>query len=153
MFDLMPHRRRGGSELVRLRDEMDTLFNRFFDMDVPWSRRLFGEGEWMPRLDLSESKETITVKAEVPGCEIDDIDVNLERRRVTIRGEKKQETASGDEQTHRVERHYGAFVRTLDLPVDVDPDNIDATYKKGVLTLVFRKTQASEARRIAIKSG
>lgn len=153
MFDLMPHRRRSGRELVRLRDEMDSLFNRFFDMDVPLSRRFFGEGEWSPRVDVVEGKAEITVKAELPGCEIDDIDVKLDRRRLTISGEKKKAREETEDNVHRVERLYGSFTRVVDLPADVDAEAIDATYKKGVLKLVFRKTQASEAKKIAIKTG
>lgn len=153
MFDLLPTRRRSGKELARFRDEMDNLFNRFFDTDFPISRRFFGEGEWTPRVDIVEGKEDITVKAELPGCEIEDIDVKLDRRTLTISGEKKQEKEEKDENIHRVERVYGSFTRVLDLPADVDPDSIDATYKKGILNLVFKKTRASEARKIAIKTG
>ena len=153
MFDLMPHRRRSGRELVRFRDEMDNLFNRFFDMDFPISRRFFGEGDWAPRVDVIEGKEDITVKAELPGCDIEDIDVKLDRRTLTISGEKKQAKEEKDESYHRVERTYGSFTRMVDLPADVDPNAIDATYKRGVLNLVFKKTQASEAKKIAIKTG
>jgi HSP20 family protein len=153
MFDLMPHRRRSGRELARLRDEMDSLFNRFFDMDVPISRRFFGDGEWAPRVDVTEGKGDITVNAELPGCEIEDIDVQLDRRTLTISGEKKQEKEEKDENVHRVERTYGAFTRMVELPADVDPNDIDATYKRGILKLVFKKTRASEARKIAIKTG
>ncbi len=152
MFDLMPHRRRAGRELTRFKDEMDSLFNRFFDMDVPISRRFFGDGEWTPRLDVAEGKDDITVKAELPGCEIEDIDVRLERRTLTISGEKKQETEDRDENFHRMERTYGKFTRMVELPANVDPDDIDATYKKGVLKLVLRKTRSSEAGKIAIKT-
>ncbi len=152
MFDLMPHRRRGGRELVSFRDEIDNLFNRFFDMDVPLSRSLFGQGNWAPRVDVVEGKESITVKAEVPGCEIEDIDVKLDRRTLTISGEKKQEKEEKDDNVHRVERLYGSFTRMVELPADVDPEKIDATYKKGVLNLVFTKTLVSEPKKIAIKT-
>ena len=152
MFDLMPHRRRAGRELVRFRDEMDSLFNRFFDMDIPISRRFFGEGDWVPRVDVVEGLDAITVKAEIPGCDVADIDVKLERRTLTISGEKKQDKEEQKDNLHRVERAYGAFSRMLQLPADVDPDAIDATYKKGVLTLVFKKTAVSEAKKIAIKT-
>ncbi|BBO74104.1 type III effector protein [Desulfosarcina widdelii] len=153
MFDLMPHRRRSGRELVRFRDEMDSLFNRFFDMDLPISRRFFGEGDWAPRVDVVEGKDDITVQAEIPGCEVGDIDVKLDRRTLTISGEKKQEKEDKGENVHRVERSYGTFSRMLQLSADVDPKNIDATYKKGVLKLVFKKIQSSETKKIDIKSG
>ncbi|MFO7643060.1 MAG: hypothetical protein R6W95_01635 [Desulfosarcina sp.] len=90
MFDLMPFKRRPGKALASFRNEIDDLFNRFFDMDTPVSRRLFGEGEWVPRVDVVEGKGGITVKAEIPGCEIKDIDAQLDRRALIIRGEKKQ---------------------------------------------------------------
>jgi len=153
MFDLMPHRRRSGQELVSFRDEMDNLFNRFFDMDLPISRRFFGEGDWAPRVDVVEGKDDITVQAEIPGCEVGDIDVKLDRRVLTISGEKKQGKEDKGENVHRVERSYGAFSRMLQLSADVDPENIDATYKKGVLKLVFKKIQSSETKKIDIKSG
>jgi len=153
MFDLMPHRRRSGRELAHFRDEMDNLFNRFFDMDFPFSRRFFGESEWAPRVDVSEGKGEITVKAEIPGCDAKDIDVKLEGRLLTISGEKKQEREEKDENFHRVERTYGSFSRMVELPEEVDPEAIDATYKKGVLKLVFKKTQASTAQKIEIKTG
>ena len=153
MFDLLPHRRRSGSELVRFRDEIDNLFNRFFDMDVPLARRLFGEGEWAPRLDISERTGEIIVKAEIPGCDAKDIDVTLEGRLLTIRGEKKKESEDSAENYHRLERAYGSFSRMVELPADVDPEAIDATYKKGILKLVLRKIGASEAKKIAIKNG
>ena len=153
MFDLMPHRRRSGRELVRFRDEMDNLFNRFFDIDFPISRRLFGDGEWAPRLDVIEGKGEITVKAEIPGCEAKDIDVKLDGRTLMISGEKKQEKEDKDENLHRVERTYGSFSRMVELPGEVDAEAIDATYKKGVLKLVFKKTQATEAKKIQIKTG
>ena len=147
MFDLMPHRRRFGRDLVSFRDEMDSLFNRFFDIDIAGGRRLFGEGLWAPRVDVSEGKSEITVKAEIPGCEAKDIDVKLDGRVLTISGEKKQEKEEKEENVHRLERTYGSFCRTLELPAEVSPEAIDATYKKGVLKLVLKKTGDSKTRK------
>jgi HSP20 family protein len=139
--------------MVRFKDEMDHLFNRFFDLDVPLSRRLFGDEEWAPRVDVIEGKGEITVKAEIPGCEAKDIEVKLDGRTLTISGEKKQEKEEKDDNFHRVERSYGNFCRMLELPGEVDPEGIDATYKKGVLKLVLKKTRESEAKKIEIKTG
>jgi HSP20 family protein len=152
MFDLMPHRRRSGREMVSFKDEMDNLFNRFFDMDLPISRRLFGDGEWAPRVDVIEGKGDITVKAEIPGCEAKDIDVKLDGRTLKISGEKKQEKEEKDENFHRVERSYGSFYRMVELPAEVVQEDIDAVYKKGVLKLVFKKARESEAKKIEIKT-
>ncbi len=153
MFDLMPHRRRFGKEMVSFKDEMDNLFNRFFDMDFPVSRRLFKDGEWAPSVDVVEGKGEITVKAEIPGCEAKDIDVKLDGRTLTICGEKKQEKEEKDENFHRVERSYGSFCRMVELPREVNPEDIDATYKKGVLKLVLKKIRETEAKTIEIKTG
>jgi HSP20 family protein len=153
MFDLMPYRKRSGREMVSFRDEMDNLFNRFFDMDFPVSRRLFGDGEWAPRVDVIEGKGDITVKAEIPGCEAKDIDVKLDGRTLKISGEKKQEKEEKDENFHRVERSYGSFCRMVELPVEVIHENIDAVYKKGVLKLVFNKARESEVKKIEIQTG
>lgn len=153
MFDLMPYRKRSGREMVSFRDEMDNLFNRFFDMDFPVSRRLFGDGEWAPRVDVIEGKGRITVKAEIPGCEAKDIDVKLDGRTLKISGEKKQEKEEKDENFHRVERSYGSFCRMVELPVEVIHENIDAVYKKGVLKLVFNKARESEVKKIEIQNG
>jgi HSP20 family protein len=144
MFDLMPFKRRPGKALASFRNEIDDLFNRFFDMDTPVSRRLFGEGEWAPRVDVVEGKGDITVKAEIPGCEIEDIDVKLDRRTLIIRGEKKEEK---EENYHRMERTYGSFSRMVELPGEVDPEAIEATYKKGILKLTFKKTRNRKPRR------
>ena len=153
MFDLMPHGKRFGKEIVSFKDEMDHLFNRFFNMDFPVATRLFGEGNWAPRVDISEGKSDITVKAEIPGCEAEEIDVQLEGRILKISGEKKQEKEEKDVNFHRVERTSGSFCRMLELPAEVNPKTIDATYKKGVLKLVFKKTKEAEATKIQIKTG
>jgi HSP20 family protein len=152
MFDLLPFKNRSGKEMTRFRDEMDHLFNRFFDTDSPISQRLFGDGDWAPRVDVSEGKSDITVKAEIPGCDAKDIDVKLDGRSLTISGEKKQEKEEKDENFHRLERTYGSFCRMVTLPAEVKPEDIDATYKKGVLKLVFKKMRESEAKKITIKT-
>lgn len=153
MSDLTPYKKRFGKEVARFRDEMDNLFNRFFDMEIPFSKRFFGDTEWSPRLDVSEGKGEILVKAEIPGCEAEDLDVSIEGRLLTIKGEKRQEKEEKEESYHRIERSYGSFSRTVELPAEVDPDTIDATYKNGVLKMVLKKTVASETRKIEIKAG
>lgn len=151
MFELLP-RKKLGKELASFKDEMDNLFNRFFETDFPISRRLFGEGEWVPRVDVSEGKGEIMVMAEIPGCEAGDLDVQLEGRTLMISGEKKQEKEEKEENYHRVERSYGRFSRMVELPGEVDPKKVDATYKKGVLKLVLKKMRESETRKIEIKT-
>lgn len=151
MFEPTLRRRREGRELTSFRREIDNLFNHFFDLDFAMPRSLFRDREWAPRVDVSEREGEITVKAEIPGCDAEDIDVSLEGRLLTIKGEKKQETEEKKENFHRTERSYGYFSRTLELPSEVDPENIDATYKKGVLSLVLRKVRPAGGKKIAIR--
>ena len=91
MFDLTPWRKDEGKEISRFRSELENLMNRFFDWDFPIAREMLKEGRWFPRVDVSESDNNITVKAELPGDETEDIDVSLDGRLLTIKGEKKHE--------------------------------------------------------------
>ena len=151
MIDLTPWRKGEGKETTRFRSELENLMNRFFDRDFPISREMFKEGRWFPRVDVSEGDKNITVKAELPGVETQDIDVSLDGRLLTIKGEKKQEKEEKKENYHRVERSYGYFNRTIELPAEVDASKVDASFKKGVLNIVLHKTKATEAKKIQIK--
>jgi HSP20 family protein len=152
MFDLMPWRKRAGSDLVGFKSEMDNLFNRFFDLDFPLSQEMFKSGQWAPRLDVSDSDKQITVQAEIPGCDVGDIDISLDGRLLTIKGEKKHEKEEKEKNYLKVERAHGLFSRTIELPTEVDLQTVDATYKKGVLKVVLNKTAPSESKKIEIKT-
>ena len=101
-------------------------------------------------MDVSESESAVTVKAELPGCEAENIDVRLEGRRLTIKGEKKDEKEDKEANLHRVERAYGFFSRSIELPVEVDAKDVAATYKKGVLTVVLKKSKSTAAKKIKV---
>jgi len=152
MFDLIPWSRRGDKGLIGFKSELDNLFNRFFDIDFPFSREVFKEGKWAPRMDMSEGEKDITIQAEIPGCDAKDIDVSLEGRLLTIKGEKKQEKEEREKNYLCIERARGYFSRTLELPSEVDQNEVDASYKKGVLKVVLRKTRPTESRKIEIRT-
>jgi HSP20 family protein len=153
MFDLMPWRKQGEKEVVDLRRNFDDLVSRFWNRNFMASGGLFGEEGWFPSVDVSEGKKEITVRAEIPGMEAKDIDISLNGKWLTIKGEKKQEKEEKDKNYHRVEHAYGCFHRTVELPVEVDAEKVDATYKKGVLKIELKKTRESASKRIEIKSG
>ena len=152
MFDLMPWRKGYSNDLAGFKSEVDKLFSRFFDSDLPLSRQLFQEGHWAPRVDVAEGEKDITVKAEIPGCDVKDIDVSLDGRILTIKGEKKTEKEEKDKNYLRVERTEGLFSRTMELPGEVDQEAVDATYKKGILTVVLKKIEPKATQKIAIKT-
>ena len=108
-------------------------------------------GDWAPSIDLSETKESVVVKIEVPGMDQKDIEVSLQENRLTIKGEKKQEKEEKHERYHRVERSYGAFARSVRLPVGVDASKVSAAFKNGLLTVTLPKTPAAKGTTIPIK--
>jgi HSP20 family protein len=129
-------------------------FENFFSRPVPrlwrpdfWPLQRFGFES--PALDVYEGKDALIVKAELPGLAKEDIDISLDGKLLTIKGEKKQEEEVKKEDYYRCERSFGAFSRTLELPVDVKLDNVNATFKDGVLEV--RLPKAEDARKNVIK--
>ena len=147
MSSLIPWR----GEMDRLRNEMERLYDRFFDLR-PF-RRLTEEGEWMPSVDVSETAKEIIVNAEIPGVEAKDIDVNLDGNILTIKGERKREQEEKEENFHRIERSYGSFYRSLQLPSEVDGEKIKASYRKGVLRITLPKIKKEAGKKIEISAG
>ena len=132
-----------------LKREMDRLFERFFE---PMWDELPAPGAWTPALDMTEDKDAITVKAELPGVEPAEIAVTLERDVLTIKGEKQQEKEEKDERRHRVERSWGAFVRSIRLPAPVDGSKVTATFKNGLVTVTLPKTPGVKGTTIPVKA-
>ena len=152
MFELRPWKKREQGDLVNLRRDFDDLVNRSFDRDFWTPGSLFGADRWFPSVDISEGKNDITVKAEIPGVEAKDIDITISGKLLTIKGEKKQEKEEKEENFHRMESSYGYFNRTIELPCEVVSEKVDASYKKGVLKIELKKTRESESKKIEIKS-
>jgi len=148
--------RRPFSELARWEREMERFFDDF------WGRRLrpWWPERWSlpagfeisaPAVDLYEEKDEIVVKAELPGMEKDDIEVNLSDHMLTINGEKKKEEEVKEENYYRSERSYGSFVRTLELPKEVNTEKVKASMRNGVLEVRLPKTEEAKAKEIKDK--
>ena len=127
------------------------MFNRFFRGDFGVPGDPLGKGLWFPTTDILEDKKKITLKVEIPGIEARDIDVSLDGRRLTIKGEKKQEKEEKEEHYRRTERTYGQFRRTIELPADVDQSKVDASYKRGVLKIELKKIKESHPKKIEVR--
>ncbi|HEX9821886.1 MAG TPA: Hsp20/alpha crystallin family protein [Methylomirabilota bacterium] len=132
-----------------LRREMDRLFERFFES--PWAE-LPALGDWTPALDVTEGKDAITVKAELPGVEPKEIAVSLEGDLLTIKGEKEQKKEEKDERQHRIERSWGAFMRSVRLPAPVDGSKVTAAFKNGVVTVTLPKAPGAKGTTIPVKA-
>lgn len=140
------------SPLVTLRQEMDRLLESFFRGPLGAIEWPFGDqGAWMPAIDVRENEAEVTVRAELPGLEPQDLDVRLSGNQLTISGEKKQSQEEQGQDRYRSEIRFGAFRRTVQVPEGVDPESVEAKYAGGVLTLRMKKTRAAPARRIEIK--
>jgi len=133
-------------------DRMTKEMDRFWDSFVPATlKRTDDTGEWLPSLDVSETKNEIVVKAEVPGMDPKDIDISLSNGTLTIKGEKKQEREEKEGDYHLVERSYGSFIRSIMLPTEVKQDKINASYKNGVLKVVLPKSEEARKKEVKIK--
>jgi HSP20 family protein len=137
--------------ILSLHREMNRLFEdvfRGFDLSPFSMYRWNGTTSW-PRIEISESEKEVQVTAELPGLEETDIQVELEKGVLAIRGEKKTETEDKDRLFS--ERYYGRFERRIPLD-DIDQDKIDASFKNGVLNVTLPKspTAQQKVRRIAI---
>lgn len=145
-MDLVPWRPFG--EMSRLRKEMDNLMNRFFgETAFP---KIVSE-EWMPTVDISETKDNIIIKAELPGMEAKDVNVSISGDMLTIKGEKKKEKEEKDESHYYSERYYGNYERSFRLPTGVQSSKAEASFDKGVLKVTLPKVEEAKKKEIEIK--
>ena len=136
--------------------DMDRMLEDFFGRRTRpwWPERWFRTDEMElrpPTVDVFEEKDDIVVKAELPGIEKDNIDVNLTDRTLTIKGEKKKEEDIKEENYYRAERSYGSFLRTLELPNEVRAEKVKATFNNGILEVRMPKTEEAKAKEVKVK--
>jgi HSP20 family protein len=130
--------------LLRLQRDLE----RFFDKPV-FDLGLSGRGVF-PSVNVFAQNGDMIVCAEVPGVKPEDVEVVVERGRVTVRGERKA-PSDVDGSYHRRERQYGTFSRCIRLPEDVDVEKAEAKYNDGLLTLRIPRSEAAKPRRIEIR--
>jgi HSP20 family protein len=104
------------------------------------------------RMDVSETDKMIEVTAELPGLEAKDIKLDLANNVLTIRGEKKSEREEKDKDYHLVERSFGSFSRSLQLPDGVNVEDVSAEMAKGVLTVTIKKPAEKASKQIEVKT-
>ena len=133
-----------------LQREMNRLLEGFEGGLAPLAT--LEQGAWAPSLDVSETEKEIIVSAELPGMEEKDVDVSIQNGVLTIKGEKKEEKEGKN--VYRMERRYGAFQRSVEIPSEIDKDKAEASYKNGVLTVKLPKTKAAqqEAKKVPVKN-
>jgi HSP20 family protein len=106
-----------------------------------------------PAVDVYEDEHNVTLKIEVPGIDEKDIDVRIENTTLTVHGERKIEKEEKEENYRRVERQYGGFTRTFNLPPTVDAEKVQADYDKGVLKITLPKKAEAKPKQIKVNEG
>lgn len=118
--------------------------------------RLFSEDggklrPWAPAVDIMETENELVLKADIPGVELKDIDIQLENGTLTLKGERKYERDEKNKGFHRMERSYGSFVRYFTVPDTVDAEHVHASYEAGVLTVTLPKKEIAKPKTIKVQ--
>jgi len=123
--------------------ELEDFQNRFSPfLSLP--RRMeasLEDNEWMPSVDVAEDEGEFTITADLPDVPKDSVHVFVDDGMLTLQGERKREKEEKKKKYHRIERSYGSYSRSFQLPDTVDPEKIDAAFENGVLTIHLPKQE------------
>ena len=137
-------------------EEMNRLFDDLFENFAPapfraplsWADGFGG----VPRVDVSEDDTALIVNADLPGVDEKDLDVSVSENTLTIAGERRDETEHHGRDVHWREQSYGSFQRRIPLPCNVEPDQVEASFKRGVLTVRLPKSEAARRLKVAVRA-
>jgi HSP20 family protein len=141
------------AELNTIQNEMNRLFNTFFDQPAPTGRGGAASRRWMPAMDLVETADQYILRADLPGLSDDDVNLQLEDNVLTISGERHAHHEQNEEGYYRIERAFGSFARSLTLPDGVNPDGVQAHFDRGVLEIRIPKPEQKKPRQVQITLG
>jgi HSP20 family protein len=131
---------------------MNRLFDSFFGRREGTAQS-YGSRRWIPAMDLVETDDHLVLRADLPGVDRDDIEIEVKDGVLTVSGERKAQHEEKDEGYLRVERSFGRFSRSLELPKGVEPDSVSARFDKGVLEVRMPKPAERKPTRIEVQSG
>ena len=137
------------NNMFSLRQRMNHFFDDVFRPIAPNDSWL-SEWNWQPTVDIYDNDENIVIKAELPGIDKKDIDIDVQNGVLTLKGERNVDNEVKEDKFYRRERMFGRFERVFRLPADVDPSQINAGYKDGVLSIDIPKPQGQKAKQIAV---
>ena len=154
MTRFVPYRS-GLSDVAVLQNRLNSIFNDFArpQGDLDQASESLATGNFVPAVDVYEDAQKVVLKLEVPGIRREDLDIRVEGRILTVKGERKFEAEEKEENFHRIERRYGSFVRSFTLPSTVDTDNVAATSQDGVLSISLAKKPEAKPKQIEVKIG
>jgi HSP20 family protein len=147
--------RRGGALAVM--DDVDDMMDRMLT-GWPWMRRAYHRVPriwrtrgWAPDIDVFDRDNNIVVRADLPGVKREDVDVSIEENVLTIRGSRKEETEVKAEDYYRMERAFGEFSRSMPVPQGIRPEDIQATFKDGVLEVAVPKPAEAQRKQVKVE--
>ena len=140
-------------ELQTMQNEMNRLFNTFFDSPTSANGSTPALRRWIPAMDVVESDDHYVLRADLPGMSESDVNIELDDNVLTISGERKSEHEQRSKGYYRVERASGSFSRSLTLPEGVDADGIQASFTNGVLEVRSPKPEQQKPRKVQISVG
>ena len=145
--------RSGLSDVAVLQNRLNSIFSDFArpQGDLDQATESLAAGNFVPAVDVYEDPQKVVLKLEVPGIRREDLDIRVEGRILTVKGERKFETDEKEENFHRIERRYGSFVRSFTLPSSVNPDEVAATSADGVLSISLAKKPESKPKQIEVQ--
>lgn len=138
-------------ELDKMRRDMERLFRNALEPGGRQAGHFFGDRTF-PLMNVYETPDEYVVTAEVPGVRLADIEISVTGDSLTVKGRRSPEGDCEKANCHRLERDFGSFGRTLNLPAGISTDQVDATYVNGVLQVKLAKAEESKPRVITVKS-
>ena len=137
-------------DLTTFQERMNRLFEDTMARFRPgWDAEL-AAGHWSPSVDIYETEHELVLKADLPEVEAKDLDIRIESNALTIKGERKAEKEVKEENYYRVERTFGSFARSFQLPNTIDSDKVKAEFSKGVLKLTLPKKEEAKPKQIQV---
>lgn len=134
-----------GSEFARLQNEMNRLFENYFERGAVPGRGVF------PPVNIYEDESNLYLTAELPGMEAKDIDINVESNSIQLKGERKIESEGENVCYHRRERESGSFSKKISLQIPVDTAKVSAAFNNGVLKVTLPKAEEAKPKKIDVK--
>jgi len=137
-------------DLMATERGFDRLFRDAFSSVLPVREGELPTRAWAPAVDICENENNIVLKAELPGVDPKDVEVRVEDNTLYLKGERKFEKDTKEENYHRIERSYGSFARSFALPNSIDAEKVAAEYQDGLLTLTLPKREETKPKTIKI---
>jgi HSP20 family protein len=138
-------------DMMNVQDEMNRLFDRFFGKELWDEDEQLSQMNWFPVVDIKENKDEFAIFAELPGMKKEDVHITFSDGKLVIEGERKKEQEEKEANYHRVERSYGKFCRTFQLPSGIQANKIAADFKDGILKIKLPKSEEVKPKEIEVK--